>query len=72
MVNITLCNAKSTASIGQDCVYQLPCVIYSFFSQCLSRWVSKKLVFLLFYNSDIIPVSEFLCFFFFLDRATNG
>ena len=25
-----------------------------------------------FYNADIIPVSEFLYFFVFLDRATNA
>ena len=40
-------------------------------SQCLSRWFYKKLVFLLFYNGDIIPVSEFLYFFIFLDRVTH-
>ena len=44
---------------------------YLFFcSQCLSRWFYRKLVFLLFYNGDIIPVSKFL--YFFLDRATNA
>ena len=34
-------------------------------SQCLYRWFFKKLVFLLFYNGDIILVSEFLYFFLF-------
>ena len=38
-------------------------------SQCLSRWFYKKLVFLLFYNGDIIPVSAFLYFFIFLNRV---
>ena len=38
-------------------------------SQCLSRWFYKKLVFLLFYNGDIIPVSAFLHFFIFLNRV---
>ena len=40
-------------------------------SQCLSRWFYKKLVFLLFYNGDIIPVSAFLYFFIFLDRVKH-
>ena len=40
-------------------------------SQCLSRWFYKKLVFLLFYNGDIIPVSAFLYFFIFLDRVID-
>lgn len=40
-------------------------------SQCLSRWFYKKLVFLLFYNGDIIPVSAFLYFFIFLDRVIH-
>ena len=40
-------------------------------SQCLSRWLYKKLVFLLFYNGDIIPVSAFLYFFIFLDRVKH-
>ena len=34
-----------------------------------SRWFYKKLVFLLFYNGDIIPVSAFLYFFIFLNRV---
>ena len=38
-------------------------------SQCLSRGFYKKLVFLLFYNGDIIPVSAFLHFFIFLNRV---
>ena len=38
-------------------------------SQYLSRWFYKKLVFLLFYNGDMIPVSAFLYFFIFLDRV---
>ena len=45
------------------------CYIF-FCSQWLSRWFSRKLVFLLFYNANIIPVSKFL--YFFLDRATNA
>ena len=40
-------------------------------SQCLSRWFYKKLVFLLFYNGGIIPVSAFLYFFIFLDRVIH-
>ena len=40
-------------------------------SQCLSRWFYKKLVFLLFYNGDIIPVSAFLYLFIFLDRVIH-
>ena len=40
-------------------------MLYIFFCfQCLSGWFSRKLVFLLFYNADIIPVSKFLYFFF--------
>ena len=39
--------------------------------QNLSRWFYKKLVFLLFYNGDIIPVSAFLYFFIFLDRVIH-
>ena len=71
MVNITLCNAKSAAGIDQDCFYQFTLCYIFFCSQCLSRWFSKKLVFLLFYNADIIPVSKFLYFLFFLDRVTS-
>ena len=74
MVNITLCNAKSAAGIDQDClfVFSVTLCYIVFCSQCLSRWFSRRLVLLLFYNADIIPVSKFLYFFFFLDRATNG
>ena len=35
----------------------------------MSRWSYKKLVFLLFHNGDIIPVSAFLYFFIFLKRV---
>ena len=66
MVNITLCNTESAAGIDQGCFYQLPSVIYFFCFQCVSGWFTRKLVFLLFYNADIIPVSKFLYFFFFL------
>ena len=78
MVNITLCNAKSAAGIGQDrfisyldFIYFLFYFCFVFCSQCLSRWFCKKLVFLLFYNGDIIPVSAFLYFFIFLNRVIH-
>ena len=54
------------------CFFSVTLCYIVFCSQCLSRWFSRKLVFLLFYNADIVPVSKFLYFFFFLDRATNG
>ena len=59
MVNIILCNAKSAAGIGQDYLSVTLCYLF-LCSQCLSRWFYKKLVFLLFYNGYIIPVSAFL------------
>ena len=65
-------NAKIAAGIDQDCFISLPCVGYFSVPGVLSRWFSRKLVFLLFYNADIIPVSKFLYFFFFLDRATHA
>ena len=68
MVNITLCNAKSVAGIGQDCFISY-LELFILCSQCSSRWFYKKLVFLLFYNGDIIPVSAFLYFFIFLNRV---
>ena len=68
MVSITLCNAKSAAGTGQDCFISY-LALFILCSQCLSRWFYKKLVFLLFYNGDIIPVSAFLYFFIFLNRV---
>ena len=46
-------------------------VLYIFLFPLFVRWFSKKLVFLLFYNADIIPVSKFLYFLFSFNRVAS-
>ena len=68
MVNITLVMLRVLRVLARIVLSVTLCYLFLCF-QCLSRWLYKKLVFLLFYNGDIIPVSVFLYFFIFLDRV---